>query len=625
MGVELTVGAVLASWVVLAIAGRGQARQAEGTLARVAWVTGVLALAACAPVAVYAAAPDGVSIALPTGLTVFNVLVLRAQVGRTRTAHGVVDLPHIDDPELTARIRDLAHAQGIEPPPARLLTSAGSMQTIAAVFGLVAPVLLLADGILHRLDREERDAVLAHELAHLATRSTWLFVLVFPAASALTAVAALVLPPPALIPFGLVLLIGLRRIVGRPFEVICDLRAGATVGYAAMSTAVAKIHAVQLAFEGRLVPRLFHGTSTHPSLTLRRAALRDRAPADEAAQIVVDERERTIEQRIAQGALGGWIAVLGASMLLADRGVVAAAPSGAALVLLAGLHMVVARRAQRDIRVLKSGARRRWTVLLPVLAGLGVVVGFGGAGTLLSTGAGGAVAVLLSFAGAAACAGWLVALLWRGVQLQQTRAALAHAFVAGDPRKAVEVSGAVLRSGDPSLRNDLAMAHAALGEFDQAERILRDVITDANGFPLPRVNLGVLQLGRDPADALALARGAAKLVPNAPAPAAVAARALRLLGRTEEAAAVLAPALTTHPRDGGLIAIASWLAADRGDRSQAEALLAQARELLPGHVFLTIGEALLAEDTDEAITRAEEAAAASSMSFVDGELAALRA
>ena len=50
------------------------------------------------------------------------------------------------------------------------------MATQAFAGGLPAPSLAVTDGILHRLSASERDAIIGHELAHVANRSLWVLV-----------------------------------------------------------------------------------------------------------------------------------------------------------------------------------------------------------------------------------------------------------------------------------------------------------------------------------------------------------------------------------------------------------------------------------------------------------------
>ena len=60
----------------------------------------------------------------------------------------------------------------------------------AMVAGLAAPTMLLFDGILYRLSEEERDAIIAHELAHLANHSFWYWLVAGGVSSVATVVAA---------------------------------------------------------------------------------------------------------------------------------------------------------------------------------------------------------------------------------------------------------------------------------------------------------------------------------------------------------------------------------------------------------------------------------------------------
>src|SRR5581483_11410573 len=82
-----------------------------------------------------------------------------------------------EDAALLARVADLSRALGIATPRVRRIDSFG-LEAQAYAAGLVAPQLLVADGILLRLSEAERDAI----LGHVATRSLEALALVTPVA-----------------------------------------------------------------------------------------------------------------------------------------------------------------------------------------------------------------------------------------------------------------------------------------------------------------------------------------------------------------------------------------------------------------------------------------------------------
>ncbi len=630
----VVLGGFLGAWLLLGLGGRQQTRQGAGSIGRLTWVSGFLALGTILPGIAWAAA-EGLGHPVPPEVGTFalglNGVLLLLWMSPVRTQTGPIDLPPVQDPELLGRIADIARRQGIDPPPARLMTSpSGSMQTLAAIAGLAAPVLLVTDGILHRLETAERDAILGHELAHLSTGSLWLFAAIGPLATVLAVVAGASMSLLVVLPLTLLLYGGARRVIGRAVEVRCDLRSGATTSYAAMSSAVAKIHAIELPNARGLLPLLFHATSTHPSLTVRRAALRAAAPAEEATAIQYDEGQLRAERRMARAALGGWLGLLVSSVAVAqwdER--VAAGILASVVVAFFGMRVRFARHKTRSARLLLRGSRR-WTPLVPLfeLCGTLLIVLFlllvvslrlghplvGLFGALVFAVVGGVSFVVSSI---------------RVRASNRLRHAVARGYLQGDLAAVVALSAEVERaSKDPGLRNDVALAHGATGDRARASELFRALIADAPRFPRPRINLAVVLLQDDPDGALHAAEGAAALVPEVAGPQILMARALRLLGRLDEAEAAIEVALSADSDDGSAHAVASWLASDQGQPERAAHHLERARELAPGHPFIAVARALGAgspDDVSAAVEEVQKGASLSPLAFIDAELAALRA
>lgn len=75
--------------------------------------------------------------------------------------------PPLVDEALTARVAVLAQRLGITPPAVRMLEAEAPL---AVTGGLRRPTIVLSRWLLEQLDHREVEAVLAHELAHLARR-----------------------------------------------------------------------------------------------------------------------------------------------------------------------------------------------------------------------------------------------------------------------------------------------------------------------------------------------------------------------------------------------------------------------------------------------------------------------
>ena len=92
------------------------------------------------------------------GLGVFRQLLLHVAVART---------VHPAGPEFSATVTRLAHALGIAPPHVQL---SGQSGPLAFTYGIRRPAIVLSPWMADHLDQAELEAVLAHELAHIARR-----------------------------------------------------------------------------------------------------------------------------------------------------------------------------------------------------------------------------------------------------------------------------------------------------------------------------------------------------------------------------------------------------------------------------------------------------------------------
>jgi hypothetical protein len=231
------------------------------------------------------------------------------------------ELPPVADPALGARIAELARSLGLPPPlVVQPRTAHGHANAFAA--GVLAPIVAVYDGIALRLSPTERDAVIAHELGHLAGRHLlWGF-----ARTVLVAVAAVVVSMfvPLLVALAWLLAaaIALPVVTGWRRERDADRRAAAVVGSAAMTAALDKIHAVNglppaAAWRFALV--------THPPLAVRAFWLAaDAAPSPLVARCLRARRIVLLLIGVALAAavlLGRWPATaplgIGLAVLLA--------------------------------------------------------------------------------------------------------------------------------------------------------------------------------------------------------------------------------------------------------------------------------------------------------------------
>ncbi len=241
-----------ACWLLLTFfymgVGRRQSDEAGGAVSRLAWTAALAALLALVPLDVWlaihlrqSATPESrIAIICLSALSAFSVLrwLLPFRGG------GKTPLPLVDDPGFVARVAQLALAMNIDPPRTRLFRTVGGQQRISAwAHGLAKPAIVIADGVLHRLRPAERDAIMAHEIGHIANHSLWLMSLVGP----LTCLGSVAVEASfrfdLAATFGFLLYVGLRRVVSRPIEADCDRRAGRAIGFQQTISALSKVHA----------------------------------------------------------------------------------------------------------------------------------------------------------------------------------------------------------------------------------------------------------------------------------------------------------------------------------------------------------------------------------------------
>jgi Zn-dependent protease with chaperone function/Flp pilus assembly protein TadD len=537
-------------------------------------------------------------------------------------------LPALQDRRVLERVGGLAVALGVRPPPVRVLHSAGGQApTLGYAGGLQAPTLIVSDGLLHRLEPGERDAILAHELAHLATGSLWWYALQGCLAGALALPAILVTPARVTLGLACLLFVGLRRIVSRRFELACDVRAGRVAGYRETAGALDKIHATHPLHEEGVAGFLVTASATHPARARRQEALWQDAPADLRAQLPRDRRALWRARVGAWLALLLWLAALGAGVWLgrdeAHADAVAAGLAGLSLaptllqlvVLLPQLRRTGRRQHRRPVR--------RW---LTVAGLLGLAVGL-----LAGVGSGPPPTVPWP---AYLCAGSSVLLicLWlTGRARQRLRRAVGAAFLRRDFAGALALGEARpdVVARDPSLQHDLAVARAAAGDVDGAVRALEPLAATPQRFPQAALTLALYRLDRDPEQALRHAEAARVALPHDASPLAVAAEALHRLGRLDEAATRAAAARALLPRDGSLDAIAAHIEVTRGNLSEARQLLEQAMQKSPGDLKGLLVRAKLAvaigapEEARQAVAELRTAHEANPFSLLGGQLRAL--
>jgi Zn-dependent protease with chaperone function len=270
----------------------------------------------------------------------------------------------LSDPALTARIEAMARSMGIRTP--EVVVFPGRQFAEAYASSILWPVVLIGEGVLHRLPPAERDAVIAHELGHFATRSLWVAPATAAAAGGIGLVASAATGVWEAALSAVPLWIVGRRLVMRGFEPWCDLAGARVVGFASMAGGLHRIHAIRDG-AARFV-RLLDATSSHPGIAVRRRHLRAWAPPEERARIPA---EPVLTAHVASGL---WAVTAAAAVAVG----IAVGPIGVALfVVVAAVPVQIERSSlpraglrtqsggpsgwRRGWRTSRSRGRRRWS------------------------------------------------------------------------------------------------------------------------------------------------------------------------------------------------------------------------------------------------------------------------
>ncbi|MBI1853535.1 MAG: M48 family metalloprotease [Planctomycetes bacterium] len=631
--------------IAFALYGRPQMKDGGGTWRRLVGVACYGAALTCAPlvawgaVAVRDAGMDsaGQVAVIWMGLSCVVVgLLIGPPLDWLRSKH---PMPLATDPTTLARVADIARALGIAPPRLRIRGSTSvSLETQAYAGGLVAPSIVATDGILHRLDPKERDAILAHEMAHISTGSLW-WLSALPATTGVIGVLIGVsLTEGAALLLSGVLWVGLHRIVSRRTEIACDRAAGRAVGFATTANALAKLHVTIPIEERGVVSALAFATATHPSRAIRLAALRHEASVAERDAIVLDVGAVTRQRTLSVMALVIWLSVIAVGIAFGSAH--GGWPWVHGILILVVITPTVLLLAARKRRFRDAARRvRRQTVTWDVRLRR---LGFGLVGALIAfvlltpkpssekDGTRRAIGALFVLS-AAAIVLWTTAIVGR--RARRLRREVEEAMRDRDFARGIALESRYPKRvrRDPVLRYNLAISKAAMGDRVSAIRDLECLARD-----VPRMSIALsaqadLLVDLDPERAVGIIRDGTIQEPEDPAVHVVAARALRRLARLDEAEAALERGRALDPDGADIVAVAAGLALDRGNVALARRLADEALLRAPGDAAALVAraEVSIAEGpwnaARAAVHAAKDAAAVSPFAFLDGAVRDLEA
>ncbi len=562
------------------------ARRARGPLGKAALAAGVVAVYSTLPATSLALVASTTELAAHESaggllLVLFCYVMLFRHLKRP-FEHA---LP-IDDEQLNSSAARVAARAGLATTPRLFrLRTFGAMPIYGWVAVLQKPEIILADGLVHRLEPAEHEAVLAHELAHLATGSIWWLILPLPLAASLSLAMLPWLGIAGSFAACWALASFLQRVITRPTELLCDRRAAGLSSAEILARALEKMHRVHPVRDPGWRWVLAWALASHPPVQLRLHALgRDQGPL--AGQL-------------------RFVSVLGFTLWL-----LAFAATLAVALALPGLHRLVPAIAWGLLALalvlsLRLGARdalrRQRRLVPPRLPGRRVEIS--GAALLL-------LSLALIFAEFFAC--WLPMLVLGGVLLllvggQRSRGAnrlrreLREALQHHDFERVHRTAHAQPRrlARDPALRHDVALASIRAGYEQDGLDALEALVTQAPALGVAPLSLGKVLLESDPQRAQELAALTERRLPREPGGPLLAVQAARRLGRADEARLAWKRAQALAADEPMLLVLGMELALDEDDTDGAKRWSEEAESRSPGELMLLLARTRLALIQDE--------------------------
>ncbi len=602
-----TIGVWLCVAVFYLVIGRRQVVEAGGTMRRLAWVAPLAAAIAVGPLWVWAFAErfltTGADETLVVSLSTLSFMWMALTMRPPLKAFPIgAAQPLVLDEKINASIASVAAAMRIAPPRLRIHQIVGGAGKILAFAGgLPQPSIIVTSGALHRLSPVERDAILAHEMAHIANHSLWPLLAIFPATCAVIVWASCQHPFGLAMLLGILFGMGLRRVVSRTFEADCDRRAARVVGFPQTIAALYKVHAAHVVRNRGWLSLLAYSMATHPSREVRlsllvRAFRRERgseAPSDPAAlsgsvelaetggvAFVYSARRFWVHRLMSWLGLTVWASVLILSWQTVEEKpllplvITIVAPS---LLLSTAIKPEERRRAKRG-RV--RGARSWWERGKFVL----MIFAIAFFSSLLIAIADFDNPIVLP--AIVACLIGVLA-LWIVRHQRSPQRKLLRAIAEHDFAEALRIgeSNPKLRQ-DPSMKYNLALTELIAGDRDRGIAELEELTAKYPQFRLPSIALCMALVDSGQAErAWQVASAAVRQTPKDPLPHAETARALRSLGRHEAAQVAAERALVLDGDCALAESLLGGIALDSGLPDKAFRHVAAALDLAPGDAF----------------------------------------
>ena len=369
----------LVLWLVNVVIGNRQRKEAGGSWGRLLIVAAALAIPQMGPLF----AGGILYVINGSAIDMFNVFMAGVasccicsfwtrlyMLPPTRWIGSREAMPQIDDVEFQNRLEGIAEKLGIKTPVVRLIPSAGgTMGLHGFAGGLPKPSLVLSDGIMLRFKEQETDAIVAHELAHLANRSLYYYPAVVCLCWTLGTLTSMSYTFLVAMLYSLAIYMGLGRAVSRYFEYDSDLRAARAVGHGITISALDKIHHGSPLSNSGWASYLAYSMATHPSHEERLSAIARDASMDERWDVTWSESQARRRRLGARTMAVVWLFILISTFMLPPNAV-GGAVRAILLLSIVSAPMVTLRRAiRRDIRsemnrMRPQRERTQWRLLL---------------------------------------------------------------------------------------------------------------------------------------------------------------------------------------------------------------------------------------------------------------------
>lgn len=480
-----------------------------------------------------------------------------------------------DDPALLARTAELASRLRLAPPRVAQRRGDLGLQVAAWAIDGLLPTVVVDDGVLLRLPAAEQDALLAHELGHLARRHGWRCVVTAVAVAVASVLASGVGGLWVALPWLLACRACSVVLLGQREEFAADRLGAQLVGRATMARVLDRTHAAN------------HQHATHPFV---HAMLSHPHRDERLARLGVDAGPNARRAKWARwtGLSLAGSALLASLWLGACGHVVPGSVLAIAIALVPAVlpRLLLPSASRRDLRRLGFGLLQRTTRWRMALIGSGMLLTAIAASIPREAGE-----VLLLPTVALVLTGLLLGRTAQRARQRLNRHAAALDWPAWQ-REYERLPARVQREPDLwCLRCEIAWL---AGQPEQARRELDRLLARWPQFHFARLYAIAWLRNTDPAAAARQARDLVAMLPGHPTAIAGLAGALRRTGELDEAWALAREAIRLAPHDGTHHALLARIALARGDLPAARCALGDAQRLAVGAFHVALAEVDLA-------------------------------